>query len=127
MRITLETIPHSRQRYESAGDWREDVSGNAHILVSAMGNDDYEFLVAIHELVEMWLCKKRGITDESVTAFDIAFEEKRQPGDLSEPGDDPAAPYQNEHGVATAVERLMCAALGLSWQEYERTVQGLSQ
>lgn len=120
-------IPHAEQRYETVGDWTVDESGAIDIKVSDMGNPDYAVLVAIHELVEVYLCKKRGITDEEVTAFDVEFEDKRKPDDLAEPGDARDAPYQNEHCLATAVERMVCAAIGVSWQDYEQAVQRLSK
>lgn len=126
MRITIQTIPHAQQNYETVGDYFSD-GDDMHIKVSEMGNRDFEFLVAIHELVEAYLCQKRGITDEEITTFDIEFEAKRKPGDLSEPGDSRDAPYQNEHNLATAVERMMCAALGVSWQDYEQAVLRLSK
>lgn len=124
--ISVKVIPHKAQAYETVGDFLTE-NGCLIVKVSDMGNRDYEFLVAIHELVEAYLCQKRGITDEEITAFDVAFEEKRQPGDLSEPGDSRDSVYQNEHCIATSVERLMCAALGLSWQDYETAVQRLSK
>lgn len=124
MRIIVETIPHRDQNYETVGDYWSDENG-MHIRVSDIGNPDYEFLVAIHEMVEAKLCQKRGITDGEITAFDVEFERKRGPDDVSEPGDDPASPYGKEHCFATAVERMMCAALGLSWKDYEQAVLGL--
>lgn len=124
--ISVQVIPHKRQAYETVGDYAT-VDSCLTVKVSDMGNRDYEFLVAIHEIVEAYLCRKRWITDEEITAFDIEFEAKRTLGDLSEPGDDPAAPYHIQHGYATAVERMLCAALGVSWQEYEQAVQGLSK
>lgn len=126
MRIIIDTIAHSAQRYPTVGDWKIDADGTIHIYVSDMGNDDYAFLVAIHELVEARLCQKCGITDEMVTAFDEKFELVRKPGDISEPGDDPLSPYRREHCTATAVERLMCAELGINWFDYEQAVQRLS-
>lgn len=125
--ISVEVIPHAAQNYESCGDYMTDDSGLMHVSVSDMGNPDYEFLVAIHEIVEAKLCQKRGITDAEITAFDVEFEDKRKPGDVSEPGDQPLAPYASEHCTATAVERLMCAALGVSWQDYESAVLRLSK
>lgn len=127
MRILIETVPHSAQRYDSVGDYFDAADGTMHIKVSDMGNDDYTFLVAIHELAEAWLCKKRGITDEMITGFDMAFEDARKDGDVSEPGDDPSAPYQNEHNFATSIERMMCAALGIKWADYESAALRLSQ
>lgn len=125
MHIVIKTIPHEKHRYETCGDYFWDSDGTIQIRVSAMGNEDYEFLVALHELVEAHLCKKRGITDEVITRFDEGFEAVRPADDVSEPGDDPSAPYQNEHCFATAVERMACAALGVKWAEYEKAVLGL--
>lgn len=125
--ISVQVIPHADQEYETSGWFATDESGCLTVKVSDMGNRDYEFLVAIHEIIEAYLCQKRGITDEEITAFDIEFEAKRKPGDLSEPGDSRDAPYASEHSTATAVERLMCASLGVSWQDYEQAVQRLSK
>jgi len=103
MRIIIETIPHDQHRYTTCGDYWEYDDGTKHIVVSDMGDDDLAFLVGIHEMAEQYLCKKRGIKEEDVSAFDIAFEEK----------------------IATAIERLMCAELGRSWKEYEQKVLSL--
>ena len=127
MRIIVETIDHDLQEYETVGNYWTDENGDMQIVVSKMGNSDYEFLVALHELVEAKLCQKRGISDGEITAFDVEFEEKRKPGDVSEPGDSRDAPYQNEHCLATAVERMVCAAMGVSWQDYEQAVLRLSK
>lgn len=127
MRIEIQTIPHSSQRYETVGDFLLDDDGAIQVRVSEMGNDDYAFLVAIHELVELWLCRKRNISFEAIDAFDIAFEAARPEGDLSEPGDDPKSPYRDMHCLATGVERMLCAALGLSWAEYDAAVNALSR
>ena len=124
MNIIIKTVPHRHQRYETVGDYFT-IGELDTILVSKMGNPDYEFLVAIHELTEMYLCQKRGISESSITAFDIKFEKARKPGNLDEPGDDPKAPYRDEHCIATAVERLVCGVLGVSWKEYEKAVNKL--
>lgn len=121
--VSIKAIPHSEQNYETCGDYATDEFGTLHITVSDFGNDDYAFLVAIHELVEAWLCRKRGISDELITAYDVSRETSRQPGDLSEPGDDRECPYRFEHSIATAVERLMCAELGINWFDYEAACQ----
>ena len=125
MKILLKTIPHSKQRYETSGDWQIAEDGSISIDVSDMGNEDYAFLVAIHEAVEVWLCQKRGITDEVVTAFDIEFERNRPEGDESEPGDHPDSPYRKEHFVATNIERIIAAELGVLWADYDKAVMGL--
>jgi hypothetical protein len=130
MNINIQTIPHKEQRYETPGDWWFDEKGNLEIRVSDMGNLEYEGLVALHELIEVQLCKKRGITTEQVDAFDKQYEADREKGlhgEDDEPGDDPQAPYKKEHFFATNLECLMCGELGLDFKEYEKTVQALSQ
>lgn len=125
MKIQLKTIPHMHQRYETVGDWQILKDGSIQIDVSDMGNEDYAFLVAIHEAIEVWLCRKRGITDEAVTAFDVAFEEIRAEGDVSEPGDHPDAPYRKEHFFATNIERIIAEELGVDWSVYDKAVNDL--
>lgn len=126
MRIVIETILHSDQRYKTAGDWIFDpVRDELTIKVSDTGSWDYNALIGVHELVEAILCIERKIPQAEVDAFDMDFEERREEGDLSEPGDDPKAPYHLQHGFASGVERMLCAALRLNWKEYDEAVNGL--
>lgn len=124
MKITIETIPHSDQAYETVGDWRVE-RGVLKIRVSLLSDWRREVLVAIHELVEFVLCKDARITPEQVDAFDIAFEKKRRKGNVDEPGDDPQAPYVRQHCIATGIERILAAELGVNWQEYEKELESL--
>ena len=123
-KITIEVIPHSQQRYETAGDWQWD-GENLSIKVSDMGDWRYNAAVAVHELVEVLLCKNDGVAQEAVDKFDIEFEKNRTAGDMSEPGDDPTAPYHRQHCFATSVERMLIAALGIPWKQYDDAVNAL--
>lgn len=125
MKIHMKTIPHENHRYPTVGDWFIHKNGAITIDVSDMKNEDYAFLVAIHEAIEVWLCRKRGVSEEAVNAFDIAYEKNRPEGDVSEPGDHPDAPYQREHIFATKIERLLAAELGIDWGHYDFTVNSL--
>ena len=125
LRISIRTIDHNDQRYPTVGDWIWDKNGDLIINVSDMGNKKYEFLVAFHELIEVMLCKERGITQAEVDDFDIAYEARRNFGDTSEPGDSLKAPYYNEHQFATCLERLMALELGVNWGEYDEKVNNL--
>lgn len=125
MKIKLLTAPLSEIRNNQCGDWRHNADGSMFILAAEMGNDDYEFCVLLHELIESYLAKKRGITDEAVTAFDAAYEDNRVEGDVSENGDDPLAPYHKEHVFASNMERLMAAELGIHWGSYEAFINSL--
>jgi len=115
MKISIKTIQHQYHRYPTLGDYY-DKDGESHIFVSDVGNEDAEFLIAIHELIEQYLCRKRGISEESISAFDIAYENSGKDG---EPGDEKDAPYYKEHQFATIMERLICQELGIDWREYE--------
>ena len=122
MKINIEVIPHDKQRYETVGDYWVDEAGTQQVRISDMGNDNYAFLVAMHELTELYLCQKRGIKEPDIMAFDEAFEAARQPGNEDEPGDDPKAPYRKEHFTATTIERIIAAELGVDWGEYDKAV-----
>lgn len=126
MKINIETVPHEEQRYPTVGDYWEDASGTVQVRVSEMHDWRYVILVAVHEQIELMLTRYRGITEESISAFDIEFERKRELGQVTgEPGDAPDAPYRREHFFATNVERLLAAELGVDWAAYEHHVDHL--
>jgi len=91
--IVIETIDHSKPLYLTVGDWQIDKAGNLHITVSKMRDQRCEFLVGMHEAIEAYLAINAGVSSEAVDRFDRVYEAKRRPGDDSEPGDDPMAPY----------------------------------
>ncbi len=134
IKIDIQTISHSDQRYPTVGDWWQDEFDNHHIRVSDMGNSDYEFLVALHEMIEQHFCLKEGISEESVSTFDKQFEAMREAfpvlvGD-DEPGNSVRAPYNHEHLVASRVERWVSDMLfpknpDIAWAEYEKVVNEL--
>src|SRR5207302_373555 len=113
---------HSEQRYETCGDWLTAHGHVRHVMVSDMGDEDYAFLVAVHEVIEAWLCTKRGISQQAVDAFDMGFEQNRDLGDETEPGDSRQAPYFSEHQFATMIEKLVATELGVDWDHYDQTV-----
>ena len=119
MGIEINTIPLQDQRYKTAGDWYNTLKMTMvppqevlTISISELGNEEYEFLVAIHELVEAFLCRRRGIPHTLVDEFDLA-NPKQEPGDL------PESPYFKEHQFASKIERLLAAELGVNWNSYE--------
>jgi hypothetical protein len=124
MRISIWSIPHKKQRYDTVGDWRFR-GKELLITVSRMKNPDYIFLVALHELVEAWLCFRRGIRERDITKFDKEYERNRKDGDFSELGDSQNAPYRREHKFATKIERQMAKELRVDWNEYDQTVNSL--
>jgi len=123
----ISQVPHTKQRYETVGDW---IPGDpVKIRVSRIKDERYTFLVALHEMIEYELCRMHGITDSSVVEFDMNFEMERRsrlhPME-AEPGDDPRAPYRDEHGFATMIERIVAQKMGVSWSAYEKAILSLS-
>ena len=123
--INIKVIPHSEQRYQTCGDWYYDTDKSLQIRVSRMEDERYEFLVALHELVEVKLCEWCGVTQKQVDDFDMEFEKNRAPDDNSEPGDSPRAPYKLQHCIATGVERIVAAAMNVDWASYESAINAL--
>jgi len=115
MKINIQPIPQSQQRYDTWGDWFYDEAGALQIRVSEQFGtaldpaecENHQFLIALHELIEVWLCKQRGVTQEQVDSFDFNFKGE------GEPGDDPKAPYRREHRFAMLIEHLVAHELGL--------------
>ena len=140
MQVRIRTIPHEGQRYPTSGDWRFfgsqhiegtfEVDDMLEVSVSRMDDWRYEALVGIHEAIEALLCKKDGVTGESVDRFDMFYEDARAKNReffpcgcamsaTSEPGDDIHAPYRAQHVAATLVETFLAEKLGVSWADYE--------
>ncbi|HSS95839.1 MAG TPA: hypothetical protein VLK33_02350 [Terriglobales bacterium] len=123
--VSIKTIPHKNQRYSTCGDWYYDEEKTLCIRVSQMEDARYEFLVALHELVEVKLCEWCGVTQKQVDDFDMDYEKSREPGDDSEPGDSPSAPYRFQHCLATGIERIVATVLGVDWKSYEAAINAL--
>jgi len=147
LKISVETIPHSCQRYDTVGDWTFEPDGTLNVNVSKILKrdeemsqqlkaivgehctgafqelEDFEFLVAIHEIIEAWLCKKDGITAEQVDEWDKGLSDESL---YEEPGEDPRAPYHIQHLIATSIEVMLCAQLKLNWAEYDQHVKNVT-
>ena len=120
--IASSTEPVLKMRYNTAGDWyiSEDESKVTVCIDSARtGNWRYDALLQVHELIEAILCINNNVQEEDVSKFDMSREPDGPDGDC---GDDPLAPYSKEHCFATAVERMLCAAMGVEWDDYESRV-----
>jgi len=123
MKIVIETIPHAEQRYNTVGDYWMGPDGTIQVRVSQLGAESMEFLVALHELVELQLCRHRNIPWAAIDEFDMNW----QPGGgVEEPGDDMMAPYFAEHQAAMGIETTMSAFMGVNWVEYGRRVAALT-
>jgi hypothetical protein len=114
--LNVKTIPHNDQRYETIGDWFME-GGCLQVRVSSMANSDYEFLVAIHEIIEKQLCKKMGITEQQVDAWDLMHEDNPEPGAME------GCPYREAHMISEGVERALAVKLAVDWEHYGQTIK----
>ena len=126
MTILVKTVPHKLQIYNTCGYWHW-TEKSLEIQVSDTGEEKYFWLILIHELVEALICKAQGISEAEVDKFDMDFERNRQVLTLStaEPGDHPKCPYRFAHCIATGVERVVAAVIGVNWSEYECALNSL--
>ena len=114
--ITIDFIKPDENRYVTHGDWVNH-NGSLHITSTSYGNKNGSFLVALHELVEAWLCNHDGIDEKDVMAWDLCHP------DADEPAEVEGSLYRKQHDVAIAVEKLVCEAMGIDWENHERWVE----
>ena len=130
-RLTIETVNHKDQAYETLGDYGIKPDGTLWIKVSELGDWRYEFLVGLHEAIEFMLLKARGIFDPGkfTEDFDLKWEETlRFDGigrEYDEPGFDPRSPYRVEHTLADFVEHAVAVKLGVDIDEYYKAQEAL--
>jgi len=114
MRIITKVVPLDWQRYDTLGDYFDN--GDAlHFRITDTGNDEYNKLILIHELIEELMTRHRGISEKDILEFDLKFDDSKQEG---EPGDQIDAPYRNEHRFAEMIEKMICHELGIDWIKY---------
>lgn len=118
MRFEAKTVDSALLRYITCGDWRFLTDTHVQITVPEYGaRHDNAFLVALHELVEAWICRNKGITEQQVTCWDV------ENPHLEEPGDHPSAPYSLPHRIAMIVEKIVAEALEVDWDEHQKWVE----
>lgn len=113
MKTEIESIPQTRMRFSSLGDYWRAADGHVYIRVQELPDWRHEFLIALHEFVEEAVTRHRGILEPDILAFDKAHPE------LDDPGMDPAAPYHREHLLATGIEMTLASELEVDWTAYE--------
>jgi hypothetical protein len=140
LNVIITAVPHKTQRYDTCGDWyeapafweqmgatKDRSAGCLHVRVSAELPRKEQFLVAIHELIEAFLCEVAGVTEEQVDGFDFGYNLLTPNGGKGEPGDEFLAPYYHQHQIATAIERILAAEVQVNWLEYEQHIEELSR
>lgn len=115
-KITI-TQPKDMRPEVDGVDWFWTHEGNLEVQIAPMSDWRYEMLLAVHELTEAIMCKHNGVSQKQVDEFDKEYD-KTHDTDCNA-GDDSAAPYKLEHCYATAIERILCGAMGVDWKHYD--------
>ena len=120
MNITMKVIQSSGMRPEVDGaDWFWDADGDLQVRICPMSDQRMEIALLLHETFEALLCHHDKITQKQVDEFDQKYDQDHPDETDCEAGDDPGAPYKVQHSLATAVERIYTAHVGLDWRTYD--------
>ena len=102
-----------------AGNYFPDEDGVIHIQVCRQKNEQYQFLITLHELYEEIATRLNGIHERDITEFDKLSDAEGWEG---EPAENPKSIYYKEHFQADSLERLVAAFLGIDWRTYEKEI-----
>ena len=83
------------------------------------GSRKFNKLLLIHELVECMLIQEAGIEESEIDKFDAENIDAPEPGELL------SAPYHKEHVHAEFVEKYLCEAMGIDWNDYSNAIDEL--
>jgi hypothetical protein len=133
LRINIRTKPIWKMRYQEVGDYYWITSpvkeeNTLKIVVAEMENPDYEFLIALHELIESYLVLRKGITFEEIDEYDKRFEQEQKEGKRpknAEAGEQKDCPYRKEHAFAKKIEKMVAKYLKVNFREYEKFIDYL--
>ena len=128
--IRIKTVPERLIRNEQSGDWEYDDKQILSTVLENTYSPESELAIAIHELIEAWLCRRDKVTNKAVLLHDEIYERARKMGlhpETTEPGDAEDSPYRLQHQAATHVERAVIAALGVRWEDHEKEITNSGQ
>jgi len=133
LKINIRTKPIKKFRVEDVGDYYWIISpvpeeNVLKIVVAEMENQDYEFLVALHELIESYLLLKKGVSFEEVGKYDMKFLQEQKEGKRpknANAGDQKDCPYRKEHAFATKIEKILANYLKVDWKQYEKYLDNI--
>lgn len=123
-RINIEFIDGKDQRYPTCGDYWE-TDNSYEFRITKQDNSDKNILILIHEIVEYFLCTKKGISEKVITDFDLLWNQCAGTNKADEPGNEGGkfelvgkAPYYKEHRFAENIERQIALEMDIDWSEY---------
>lgn len=120
MKHSLATVHRSLIPNDQVGDWRIQADGSIDVFSGETGNGDSDFLIQLHELFEAHMCRRDGVKESDVDAFDAVYT-----GPFEEPGHDENAPYHVQHEAAMKLEQYAAHLLGVPWRKHEKRIDAL--
>jgi hypothetical protein len=119
--IIIKTIDPANQRFGECGDWFYDADADElTIFINKMADWRSELAVTIHEAIEAVWCLAEEVDQTDVDYFDKKFYLEHDEG---EAGNDAAAPYFEQHVLATLIEKELCSHIGLLWPDHEKNCE----
>lgn len=119
----------SKMRYCTVGDYYKTKTG-WDVVSADLKDSDYNFLILVHELIELYLTQRRGIPEPKIKKFDEWFQREKAKGRFPKFKGGAAlklSPYRREHLFALKVEKLLAKELGKNWKKYDRAVDLTSE
>jgi len=119
----IRTIPQEFQVFRDVGNYQLANKDLIVIFVSEMENPDYEFLVTLHEFIESYLLKRRGIDLKEIDKWENKFEQEKKEGKRPKKavaGEQKDCPYKKEHAFATKIEKMVAKYLKVNWGQYDK-------
>lgn len=115
--IEIRTLDVKYQRHGSLSDWHQPYGMPMKILVSNLGDADFEFILAVRKLVEMHLCGKSGIPATVVDSWNDSHR------NIIDPGVMPDSPYRSAATKSFEVAALLGELLNVDWIKFEARME----
>lgn len=113
-KITVEIIPHKKQRLGDVGDYYIDADGNGVVRISDLGNEPWNIALIIHELTEFLFVMKQGISMQEIDEWD-------KKNNFN--GFDKECPYVHEHAFATNLESMVLDYTDNEYEPYDTAIE----
>ena len=111
-KIVIEVIPYKKMYMEYFGDFYWEKDGTLQIRVAQYPNEIQDVGTIVHEFLEAWKLKVKGVSVKDVEMFDKEHEDHDDPGCLKD------APYHKEHMESLYIEKIICKQMGFDWNTY---------
>ena len=117
VKFSIVQMPTKRmQEFDEVGDYIEN-----HIIAYDTGIDLYNQLILLHELVEYFVIKLKGLDWQDIDFFDKIAKNKKLLLRFPE-----HKYYKQAHKIALGVEKKIITFLGQDWKEYNKFILSIN-